>query len=250
MLDHSTASAADRYWATHLGCSSDEMFAEPIRVLAHGGELADYWGVFSLFRENSVMISAPPDCSGEIRALLSPWPHGFSPTGLAAALEPFAARVIGPAFIGYSSSIPGPAHSARSLTPDDAPLLDALRDSCDPTEWEHGGSSIGDPASGIFVDGRLVALAGYEIWGGKIAHISVISHPDFRGRGFGRGVVAHVAGQALASGLIPQYRTLESNRSSIRIAGSLGFHHYATSVAVRLKVNAGADAGSLVSLDA
>ncbi len=246
MLDHSIVSAAGKYWAAHLGCPCDEFFAQPFRMLSHGGELSDYWGVFSLFREGSVMVSAPPQCAGEVQALLSSRSPGHSPGSLASALDPVAAKVIGPAFVGYTSSIPVPVHSARSLTPGDAALVDALQDSCDPTEWEHGGSSIEHPASGVFVGGRLVALAGYEVWGGAIAHISVISHPEFRGRGFGRSVVAHVAGQALASGLIPQYRTLESNRSSIRIAGSLGFHHYATSVAVRLK----ADAGSPVLSDA
>jgi hypothetical protein len=47
-------------------------------------------------------------------------------------------------------------------------------------------------------------------------------------------VVAHLAGVASAEGLIPQYRTLDANIASIRIAESLGFEGYATSVAVRL----------------
>ena len=90
------------------------------------------------------------------------------------------------------------------------------------------------PCSGVFVDDDLVALAGYKTWPCDIAHIHVVAHPEFRGRGFGRAVVAHIAGVALDSGLTPQYRTLESNRPSIRVAESLGFVHFASSVAVRL----------------
>jgi predicted GNAT family acetyltransferase len=92
------------------------------------------------------------------------------------------------------------------------------------------------PASGVYHGNELVALAGYEVWGEMIAHIAVVTHPAFRGRGFGRCAVAHVARAALAAGLIPQYRTLESNLASIRVAESLGFslYAYATSVAVRL----------------
>jgi predicted GNAT family acetyltransferase len=97
------------------------------------------------------------------------------------------------------------------------------------------GGLVGEcPASGVFAGGDLVALAGYEVLGSTIAHISVITHPAFRGRGFGRSTVSHLARVALAAGLVPQYRTLESNRASIRVAESLGFVHYASSVAVRL----------------
>jgi predicted GNAT family acetyltransferase len=109
-----------------------------------------------------------------------------------------------------------------------------LQKSCAPTEWEHGGSTSENPCSGVFIDGLLATVASYEIWGGVIAHISVITHPDYRGRGFARSAVAHIAARALASGLLPQYRTLESNRPSLRVGESLGFHLYARSLAIRL----------------
>jgi predicted GNAT family acetyltransferase len=70
--------------------------------------------------------------------------------------------------------------------------------------------------------------------GGTSSHIAVITHPDFRGRGYGRSAVAHLAARALAAGLLPQYRTLVANHSSIHVAQSLGFELYATSMAVRL----------------
>jgi hypothetical protein len=78
-----------------------------------------------------------------------------------------------------------------------------------------------------------VALAGSEIWGGCIAHISIITHPDFRGRGFGRSAGAHSAAGAISAGFIPQYRTLDSNLPSMRIAEALGFCRYATSLSIR-----------------
>ena len=142
--------------------------------------------------------------------------------------------MIGPAYIGYADAAHPPAHEVHSLRERDAPAAAALQRACTETEWEHGGSLVGEhPSSGIFIGNELVALAGYEIWGGTIAHISVVTHPAFRGRGFGRSAVAHIASDALAAGFVPQYRTLESNRPSIRIAESLGFSLYATSVAVR-----------------
>jgi hypothetical protein len=72
--------------------------------------------------------------------------------------------------------------------------------------------------SGVFIDSEIAALAGYEVWGVTIAHISVIMPPAFRRRGFGRSAVAHVIRAVLTAGLVPQYRALQSNRASIRIA--------------------------------
>ena len=233
--DPSSLSIAHKYWAHHLGCAADGFFAEPFRLVNHGAELADYWGVFALFRDRSVTVSCPSCCMEKVRDLLSAASYPDSPMRLATALDPLAARVIGPAYIGYASVVEAPSHPVRALFAGDSTALDTLMHSCDPTEWDHGGSSIDQSLSGLFCGGQLVAVAGYEVWGDAIAHIAVITHPDFRGQGFGRSVVAHVAERAIAAGLLAQYRTLEANVPSIRIAASLGFQPYATSVAVRLK---------------
>lgn len=238
MLNERTVSIASAYWATYLGCSPSELFAEPFRILAHGAELADYCGVFALFRSGAVTASIPSDRADTLRTLLSSLPHGCSPESFVSALSSVSSAVIGPAYIGYAEAASQPAHPARALGPDDAAALDALRESCEATEWEHGASAIEHPCSAVFIGGRVAALAGYEIWGGTIAHISIVTHPDFRSRGFGRSAVAHLAGRAIAAGLLPQYRTLQSNRASIRVAELLGFHSYATSTAVRLNRNA------------
>ena len=238
MLNKRTVSIASAYWATDLGCSPDELFVEPFRIVTHGAELADYCGVFALFRDGNVTASVPPDRADTLRALLSSLPNGFSPDSFASALSSVSSAVIGPAYIAYAEAATQPVHPVRALVPEDAPALKVLQQSCDATEWEHGGSAIEHPCSAVFLGGRIVALAGYEIWGGSIAHISIVTHPDFRNRGFGSSAVAHLAGRAIAAGLLPQYRTLQSNRPSIRVAELLGFHSYATSTAVRLNRDA------------
>ncbi|MEO5916484.1 MAG: GNAT family N-acetyltransferase [Luteolibacter sp.] len=234
MLDHHTIAVADAYWASHFGCVADELFSGSFHLITHGGELIDYCGVFAIFRGGKVTVSIPPDQAESLRGILSDLTNDCSPDSLASALEPVATRVIGPAYIGYASAVSGPSHPVRSLSSNDVTALMALEQSCDTTEWEHGGSPVENPCSGVFSGEKLVAVAGYEIWGGSIAHISIITHPDFRNQGFGRSAVAHLAVKVIQAGLLPQYRTLESNRSSIRIAESLGFQHYATSMAVRI----------------
>lgn len=235
MLNQWAVSIANAYWSVHFGCPTEELFAEPFRTLTHGDKLADYRGAWALLRNRSVMISIPPDGSETLQSLLSAVSRGCSPESFAAALQSISAAVIGPAYIGYAAIVSGPVHPARALGPGDDAALGTLQRSCDPIEWEHGGSSIEQPSSGVFCGGQLVAVAGYEMWGRTIAHISVVTHPEFRGRGLGRSAVAHLASRATAAGLLPQYRTLESNRPSLRVADSLGFQRYATSIAVRLK---------------
>jgi len=237
MLNDSVISIATRYWADHLGCTEAKLFSQPLRILHHGDDLADYHGVFALFREGAAMVSIPPEHADAIRPLLAGLAGGCSPEALATALQPVAATVIGPAYIGYALKVALPEHPTRALNPEDIPALHEFQQKCNPTEWEHGGSGTENSCSGVFVEGKLVAVAGYEIWGGRIAHILIISHPDYRGRGFARSAVAHLAARALEAGLLPQCRTLESNRASLRIAETLGFHPYARSLAVRLIAN-------------
>ena len=231
MLGEDTISKVAGYWAAEMGCAVADLFHQPLQVITHGERLADYRGVFALFSEGAVTVSFPPDRMNELRHRLPAPP--FSPEELAEAFGEFT--VIGPAYIGYAEVISPAPSFVRSLDEADRSLADSLRNACSEIEWDHGGSEVGPlPASGAFVDAQLVALAGYEVWDDVIAHISVVTHPAYRGRGYGRGVVAHLAATALQAGLIPQYRTLDSNTGSIRIAEALGFERYATSVAVRL----------------
>jgi len=122
------------------------------------------------------------------------------------------------------------------LGEEDIEALKRLQAACSSLEWEHGGSHVGDqPVIGTFDGERLVSVAGYEIWAGTIAQIAVITHPNYRGQGYGKAVVSQLTEEALNRGLVPQYRTLETNSSSMTIARELGFERYATTVAVRFK---------------
>jgi GNAT superfamily N-acetyltransferase len=226
---------ATNYWAAHLGIPREALFSESLSIMTHAGELEGYGGVFALFRESAKVVSLPPEHAEMLRPIFSNLSADFSPKELESISLPIASTIIGPAFIGYADDVPPPAHAARALTIEDGLAAAALQTACSEIEWQHGGSDVsGRPASGVFVGSQLAALAGYEVWGGTIAHISVITHPEHRGRGFGTAAGAHLSARALAAGLLPQYRTLYANQPSIRLAGSIGFVRYATSLAIRL----------------
>ncbi len=226
--------AVTRYWAAETGCAAAELFREPLSVVPHGPLLADYDGIFALFREGAARVSLPRDRFEALQARLPDPP--FTPDELAGCFTQAGFRVIGPAFIGYARECTPCPGAVRVLEEPDLPLAREFQAACSEEEWDHGGSEVGaSPASGAFAGEALAALAGYEIWDGGIAHISVVTHPGYRGRGYGRQAVAHLAARALAAGLVPQYRTLEANTPSMRIAEALGFQCYACSVAVRLE---------------
>jgi GNAT superfamily N-acetyltransferase len=233
MISNQSLTVANKFWSSHLGVDSDSLFSTPLQLVEHGTDLANYNGIFALFTNSAAIISFPADRFAELSARIPPSP--FTPADFAHTFESHGLRVIGPAYIGYANAVPSPIHNVRSLTKVNVPAVSSLRAACNDTEWEHGGSTIVDQAtSGLIIDSELVALASYEVWKLSIAHISVITHPAHRGHGYGRSVVSHNANLALAAGLIPQYRTLESNAPSVEIANRLGFAQFATSVAVRL----------------
>lgn len=202
--------------------------------MPHGGELADYHGAFGFVREGAAVLSVPPDRLEMIRGRFSSGGGEVTPNALLQLFLPGeVAKVIGPAFVGYTAALPPVPTGARSLGDVDAGALERLRLACEELDWEHGGSAIEQVVSGVFDGAQLASVAGYEVWGGVIAHISVVTHPGRRGRGHGRQAVAHVASRALQAGLVPQYRTLMANAPSMRVARELGFEEFATTVAVR-----------------
>jgi GNAT superfamily N-acetyltransferase len=190
-------------------------------------------------------VSLPLTAGDALKRVLPNPP--FTPTEFSKVFEQTGFRIIGPASLSYAEQVPSPNHAVRSLTAQDQMALQRLQAACEFTEWEHGGSdSRSSSMSGVFAGDDLVSVSGYEQWGDAIAHISVVTHPAHRGRGYARTAVAEVARAALNAGLIPQYRTLESNGPSMSVARSLGFVHYATSVAVKLE---GAKFGTVVATD-
>jgi hypothetical protein len=104
-----------------------------------------------------------------------------------------AGSIVGPAYIGYldrGKLLPYREVPARFLTDRDRGALDRLAARCPAIEWEHSGIELDrSPIFGCFADGEIVSAASFDIWGGKIAHIRVISDPSYRRRGAGKATV-------------------------------------------------------------
>jgi GNAT superfamily N-acetyltransferase len=242
MLSEKTLDIVDEYWTSDLGCARGSLRPRVPRLQAHAGGLAGYAGVFVLVLDGAApVVSAPPD----VEQLLSPRTASFtraavaSRDGIASLLEPTeVARVIGPAQLQYAdadSFRPGDLARARALGPADRADFGALQAACDPADWDlKGFDPDAKPTFGAFnVQGELLGVADYEVWAERIAHLSVVAHPNARGQGYGLRAVAAAATCALESNLVLQYRALSENRASLRVAAKLGFESYGWSIAAR-----------------
>ncbi|HEU4454222.1 MAG TPA: GNAT family N-acetyltransferase, partial [Longimicrobium sp.] len=214
--------------------------AEPL-VVPHAGELADYSGAYlHAFGGAAPVVSLPPSLLASHGERVAEAARGdWTDAGAWAELfgERFD-RAIGPAAVRYADRgtfRPVESDGVRLLGPEDVEALDVLRGACWPAEWDHGGSEIGEhPVVGAFADGGLAAVAGYEVWGGTIAHVAIVTHPAHRGRGLGAAALSRVTAEALDRGLLAQHRALESNAPSIAIGDRLGFQPHSRSLAIRL----------------
>jgi GNAT superfamily N-acetyltransferase len=238
-LAGTTIAAIDTYWAAFFGCDPAILSAPGTTVVPHAG-LGDYHGLWLFRRHDALIVSVPPARWEHDRAAFGSLPatrYADLPAVLACIAAPIE-RVVGPAFVGYADAAtlqPVADPQVRLLSASDRVAFACFQQLCPALDWEHGGSQSGSsPLAGCFVDGAIVALAGYELWGEQIAHIAVVTQPAARGRGYGKAVVSAIAAAALERNLIPQYRTLLSNTASLALGAALGFKPYAESLAVRL----------------
>lgn len=223
MNAHSSATV-EAYWTGLLGCGVEDLRRPGVSVGTYRGPYRDAWW---LRHGRSHVVSVPLDLVGRVRRVIDHRaPDAFDRPSIEGVLGSEARRIIGPCFLGYADqeSLRGAHHpNARPLGHDDTVPLRRLRESCAAEEWAESGVEIERPGLfGCFEEQRLVAVASYEVWGGTLAHIGVITDPQRRGSGYGRAAAASAANDALDRGLVIQWRALESNSASVALGTSLG----------------------------
>lgn len=127
--------------------------------------------------------------------------------------------------LGFYLSRTSPAcAAARRIQGSEAEkIVEGFKKINTPRDWTMGGVHPGDA---YFVcayeDETPISICGANVLG-DLADISVIVHPAFRGKGYGKMAVQGLCRLALEDGKTPFYRTEEENSVSVRLAKSLGF---------------------------
>ena len=232
--------AVTAFWAAHLGCSEVQL-AQPHTSVVHAGpELASWRGATVMFRPPACVLAVPADWYVPVASRIGRRPpvEVFDATLLCQVFGAAVDQVIGPAWLGYADASdlrPGPTLGTRLLTDQDLPELQRLAAACGPTAWEHSGiDPARPPVFGCFADEVLAAAGMLERWGDRLLQVGIVTHPDYRGRGYGKAVVSAMSAYGLATSGVMQYRTLQANLPSVGIAQALGFQRFALTLAVRL----------------
>jgi len=111
------------------------------------------------------------------------------------------------------------------LDDNDAPDMLTLANLTKPGPFAARTHVMGD-YFGIRVDGRLIAMAGERMRFPGYTEVSgVCTHPDFRGRGYGRRLLMHGMASIRARGETPFLHAWKTNTSAIRLYESIGFKH-------------------------
>ena len=77
---------------------------------------------------------------------------------------------------------------------------------------------------GIFIDGRLAAMAGQRMHPVPYMEVSAVcTHPDYRGRGYAKALMLRVMQLILENSFIPFLHVLSSNTGAIQLYESIGF---------------------------
>lgn len=115
------------------------------------------------------------------------------------------------------------AGETRTLTSGDEEALQQLLEVLPCGEQLAGEVTICDDYTmGCFADGRLVCACGANVQG-SLCDLSIVTHPDFRGKGLASEALLRNCANIIADGLLPFYRAENTNVASIALANSCGF---------------------------
>ena len=111
----------------------------------------------------------------------------------------------------------------RPLAASDVPEMVALADLTKPGPFRDRTMELG-AFFGIFEAGRLVAMAGQRLHLPHHVEVSAVcTHPDARGRGYARLLIAKVMEEIRQRGKVPFLHSLAENEAAVRVYRSLGF---------------------------
>lgn len=136
-------------------------------------------------------------------------------------------RGLGEAYLYFCDSLPALDPLDDAAVSDELGYAVELERLCPPDDALEVGLSALEHRSILVNDAQdppvPLAGAGYDIWSGILAHMGVLTAPDRRGQGHASYVAKVAIEEAMAAGLIPQWRARTDNTASIRTALSAGF---------------------------
>lgn len=212
-----------QHWAAELGCASDAL-GSGTTVTTWNGPGVEYltYDSGAVVGLPSELASEPADPPAFDREALRGWVARNSDVG----------AVHGPQFVGYCDESTFAAGDGDAMEVG-ASELEALKAAAPADEWNRSGLALDTDAPTYAVlgdDGPLAAAQTGAVDG--VAGVCVLTHPDYRGEGNAAAAVSRATKDALESGAVVEYRTLEKWASSVALAEGLGFERWGRSLLV------------------
>lgn len=231
-VDSSTETVVHRVWAERLGVAP-AVFRESRPVFINRSDLT---AVVVVRLDRTVVVAAPERALSRLRSC---GPGQLLQVGsLLRALEPLAPRLFGVAslaFADHRTIAPVRVHAARTASKAD---VEVVMSKCSVEERDESGLLDMDTRwVALSEDGEPAGAAGYEVWGGGLAHIGVTVGAASRGKGLGARAATAAAVHAIGLGLVPQWRCRQDNLASVRVGERLGFVRMGEQVAIDLAPN-------------
>jgi len=233
-----TLKKVDAFWAEYFGCRPGDLSSGETLVHSHAA-LLGYDGAL-VFRHGGACLVSVPGTVPEIeRGKLRQGAPAevFTPEFLARVFVVSTDRVSGPAWIGIAdrSDYRPVKSAARLLGAGDREALRRLAEGSGEVAWKQSRlMEDREPIFGLCVGGEIVAASGYLVMGRTLAYVGVVTHPEYRGRGYARAVTATAMEHAFGQGLAAMYRTPRAHESAVKLAEALGFQTYAETYDVQL----------------
>ncbi|MCU1361932.1 MAG: putative acetyltransferase [Ilumatobacteraceae bacterium] len=121
------------------------------------------------------------------------------------------------------TAVPSPVEAIEALTDEHVPQMLELVELTEPGPFRPRTIQLGH-YSGIFIGGRLVAMAGQRMQTPDYTEISAVcTHPMVRGRGLAAVLTHRVASSIVARGQTPVLHVAHSNEGARRVYERLGF---------------------------
>lgn len=200
-------------WGQRIGVRTDDELSEDYPALLVRGQGACMVSLAPELEEAAAPVAewlTPETCGAELAAFLFDQEAPL-------ALETAWFLIPGPEGVR-----PAPARGRVCFDPPAAEVR-AFAAAVPEPDWLRGGLAPYARACAVYDGGELAALAGGRLLGG-VLDLSFVTHPDFRGRGFGTAALsAMIAAYPKA---LPLWRAEAGNKASREAARRMGFCEY------------------------
>lgn len=234
-LDPGTVAIIQLAWSRRLGLADSALSAAaPGERLYSIREEADTLSFIRLF--DTEVFSGPrwaAERAGDLDAA-DLTRHG----ALVRLAREHGGRAVGSESLLFTDALPAPEPQEQLAVSSESAHALKLERQCPPDDAMEAGLG-GQEELFVLVDDTAgdpepVAGAAYSIWEGILADVRILTVPRYRRQGLGRYVGAVAVEDAMAAGLVPQWRARLDNVGAARAASGLSFVTCGARSAVRL----------------